>query len=1134
MSGHDREILREIRTFPSLVKFLRDDLDWPIESEDFEDLTFDFDAEELGIDAKTAAKIETIKQLRPLTTNQPWGIFFLKFEPKRLPVVAMRRILGKLVIKKRAAANASERASWNLRDLLFISSYGEGDERQISLAHFSDPERGDLPGLKVLGWDGDDTQLKLDHVASELRTKLRWPDHPNELSQWRDQWSSAFTLGHREVIRTSQDLAIRLADLACAIRKKVNAALGVESEKGPLRTLMKAFQEALIHDLKEDDFADMYAQTIAYGLLSARVSRPAGLVADDVALMVPITNPFLRELMETFLHIGGRKRKGAQAGLDFDELGINDVVALLRAANMEAVLRDFGNRNPTEDPVIHFYELFLKEYDAKRRLQRGVFYTPRPVVSYIVRSVDELLRTEFGLEDGLADTATWGDLRKRFSDLKLPEGVKETDTFVCILDIATGTGTFLVGIIDRIYEILHAKWSREGNKPREITELWNEYVPRHLLTRLHGYELMMAPYAIAHMKIGLKLASTGYRFGSEERARIYLTNSLDPPHDFSGRLAFDVPALAHEAQAVNTIKRRQRFTIAIGNPPYSNFGQLNRNTFILELLDDYKQGLDERKINLDDDFIKFMRFAQWQIERADEGIIGIITNNTYIDGITHRKMREVLTRSFNEVYVLDLHGSSIKQEAAPDGSRDENVFEITLGVAVALFVKKINARSCKVLQSDIWGERDTKYRVLSQTDVARTSWRTLSPTHPYFFFVPKQAAADSEYELSPSVGEAFVIWQNCLKTDRDDLFFDLDPKVLAERMRTFYSDDYDEVFKEQFRISASSSYDIEARRAATSFCLERIRRCLHRPFDAPWLYYDPKLTSRPAWKVMRHMLAGKNLALITCRQQSQQGPWRLVGVADGLVEGTAISNKTKEALNFFFPLYLYREAEPHLDLSQGASRCPNLSSAFLKKLADKLKLPQMGAFGLPKGLSPEDIFHYIYSVLHSPGYRSRYAEPLRIDFPRLPLTGNRELFRSLAGLGGELVALHLLESPRLGRHLTDFVGHAALKVEKVSYARNAVWIDKNQTRGFRGLPEAVWNFHVGGYQVCEKWLRERKGRTLSKNDIEQYHRIVVALNETIRLMGEIDEVIEEHGGWPGAFVSSPLSGGPGEPALPFE
>jgi hypothetical protein len=330
----DADRLRSIKTFPSLVKYLRDELDWPIASEDFDDLTFDYEPEELGLDSKSAVKIKEIKQLRPLTSNQPWGIFFVNFEPKRLPVVVLRRILRSLVIKKRQSANKSQQAAWRQHDLLFISAYGEADHRDITLANFfEDEDNGDLPTLRVLGWDDEDTVLHLAHAHDVLREKLHWPVDPADIVKWRQTWSAAFTLKHRQVITTSRDLAVRMAELATAIRKRVNGVLAVESEIGPLRRLMNAFREALIHDLSADDFADMYAQTITYGLLSARVSRPMGLVAENIRDMVPVTNPFLQDLLSQFLTAGGRKGL-----IDFDELGINEVVQALRDADMEAVL----------------------------------------------------------------------------------------------------------------------------------------------------------------------------------------------------------------------------------------------------------------------------------------------------------------------------------------------------------------------------------------------------------------------------------------------------------------------------------------------------------------------------------------------------------------------------------------------------------------------------------------------------------------------------------------------------------------------------------------------------------------------------------------------------------------------------
>ena len=504
-TDHRAELAADPHVSDQLVAYLRDEMGWPID-----------DRRLRGPDASTTRPRSSgsIRKTPPRSRrssacarssrSQPWGIFFVKFEPKQLPVVALRRILSRVVAQE-ARVRQQRRARRVGTRTTCSSSPTTARATSARSASPTSPRRrtsDDLPTLKVLGWDNLDTALHLDAVADELTEHLAWPDDDADVDAWRERWRAAFTLRHREVITTSKELSIRLAELARAIRDRIKTALAIETENGPLTKLMKAFQEALVHDLDADGFADMYAQTIAYGLLSARIADPHKKTADDFAAHMR-TNPFLRELMETFLQVGGRRGKAGGPGIDFDELGVSEVVELLDDANMEAVVRDFGDRNPQEDPVIHFYELFLKEYDAKKRMQRGVFYTPRPVVSYIVRSVDELLRTEFGLADGLADTTTWGEMAKRHKDLKIPEGVSPDQDFVQILDPATGTGTFLVEVIDVIHKTLVAKWKAQGHGEKKIDALWNEYVPKHLLPRLHGYELLMAPYAIAHLKIGL-------------------------------------------------------------------------------------------------------------------------------------------------------------------------------------------------------------------------------------------------------------------------------------------------------------------------------------------------------------------------------------------------------------------------------------------------------------------------------------------------------------------------------------------------------------------------------------------------------------------------------------------------------
>lgn len=581
MTEEQRRKLRGIKTFAQLIDFLRDELDWPIdEGHDEDDLTFDW-SDDLGLKDEERVGIKTIKQLRPLETGQPWGIFFVEFEKKQLPIVILRRILNALVLKKRASANKAQQAAWQQRDLLFISAYGQEQDRQLTFAHFSEP-RTELDAgkatLRVLGWDDDDTSLKLDYVAEKLKSNLTWPENTADLNAWRRRWAEAFELRHRQVIDTAEDLALRLAELAKRIRNRMLQVLPRESEKGDLRQLMKGFKDALIHDLDDAQFADMYAQTITYGLFSAAVSRTVpgagtAVVHDNVVDMVPVTNPFLREMLQSFLKAGGRRGK-----LDFDELGIQEVVDLLNdpCTKMDAVLRDFGNKTLGEDPVLHFYQDFLRAYDNTLRVRRGVFYTPQPVVSYIVRSVHELLQTELGLPDGLADTATWGEMLNKHPGLKLPtltdrsgetRTISPEEPFVQILDPATGTATFLVEVVDVIYRTLKSKWQQQRLSDAQQVDAWNDYVPKHLLPRLHAFELMMAPYAIAHMKFGLKLAETGYRFGADERGRIYLTNALEPW--MQQLLLIDFDALAHEAAAVNEIKRHKRFTVVVGNPPYS-------------------------------------------------------------------------------------------------------------------------------------------------------------------------------------------------------------------------------------------------------------------------------------------------------------------------------------------------------------------------------------------------------------------------------------------------------------------------------------------------------------------------------------------------------------------------------------
>ncbi len=1096
MSTDHKTRLANIKRFDQLIVYLRDEMSWPISEDNFEDITFEYTPEELDIDMTNAAKIQEIRRLRPLVPNQPWGIFFVKFEPKRLPVVALRRILSRVTLKRRTSARSSERQTWAVENLLFVSKYGEGDARQISFAHFATPENSRaLPTLKVLGWDNLDTALHLNAVAKELTEQLTWPDNENDADAWRKQWSRAFTLQHREVITTSKELSIRLAELAHAIRERIKNVLTIETEEGHITKLFEAFQKALVHDLDADGFADMYAQTIAYGLLSARITDPNKKTVDDFAGHMR-TNPLLRNLMETFLWTGGKNDKTSRVGIDFDELGVAEVMELLDNANMEAVIRDFGDHNPREDPVIHFYEHFLAAYDKEQKVSRGVFYTPRPVVSYIVRSVNELLRTEFGLADGLADVSTWGEMAKRNKDLTIPEGVSLDQVFVQILDPATGTGTFLVEVIDVIYNTLVKKWQAQGHRNSDVKALWNEYVPRHLLPRLHGYELLMAPYAIAHLKISLKLYETGYRFGSEERAQIYLTNALEPAHDFSGVMGFAIPALAHEAQAVNQIKgKQQRFTVIIGNPPYSGHSA-NKGRWIRNLLrgsvgdgrvENYFEvdgsPLRERQLKwLNDDYVKFLRLAHYQIERTGRGVVSFITNHSYLDNPTFRGMRESLTTTFPLMFLLDLHGNSKKKERTPDGGKDENVFDIQQGVAISLLVKPTETRKHRCGHIDLWGSRertdiDGKYSWLVGNDVSSVTWNPLSPKAPLRLFVPRDEALHEEYEIGWSLTNIFPVNSVGIVTARDNLAIQLTARDMEQIVADFAARETEE---------ARTFYDLgkdvqgwKVRLAQEDVQSGNGRICpvLYRPFDRRFTYYTGKtrgFISRPCTKVMRHVLAGDNLGLISVRQVAE-GFFNHVCAARSIVEfRTTLSNKGG---SYFFPLYTY----PLETLATVSTvREPNLDREFVEAIGSAIHLDftSDGLGNLDTDFGSEDVFNYIYAVLHSPEYRHRYADFLKSDFPRIPLPDNSALFADLGRTGKHLVSLHLMEVEGTDAHVIFPNTAGSNQVEKVRYTLPKSdlpgRVSINDQQYFEGLEPEVWAFTMGGYRPAEKWLKDRK------------------------------------------------------------
>jgi len=913
-----------------------------------------------------------------------------------------------------------------------------------------------------------------------------------------------------------RELAERMAELTHALRDQVLVVLSAEGEQGNLHAQLRAFRQTLVPDLDAESFADMYAQTVAYGLFAARAATPIApnFSRMSAPFLLPRTNPFLRRFFNEI------------AGPDLDERVswlVDALAALIGAADIAQVLREFGRRTRREDPVVHFYETFLAKYDPRLRESRGVYYTPEPVVSYMVRSVDRLIKSQLGRSGGLADPST------------------------VILDPALGTGTFLYGVIDEIYQ----NFLSFGN-----AGAWPSYVAEKLLGRIYGFELLMAPYAVAHLKLGLLLQQTGYEPRTQdERLGIYLTNTLaegvdSPPIPFAGYIS-------DEANAATGVKRDTPIEVVIGNPPYSGHSA-NKGEWIGGLVRDYYQ-VDGRPLGernpkwLQDDYVKFIRFGQWRIDRTGQGILAFISNNGYLDNPTFRGMRQSLMGTFSRIYILDLHGNSRKRERTPDGGPDENVFDIMQGVAIALFVKEPGSTGpATVYHADLWGARECKYRELNEADVDTTEWTELAPTSPSYLFTPQDADLRAEYQHGSPMPTIMGINSVGVVTSRDSFVLDFEESKLRQRISDFADLTYSDEYVRDRYLGRSDKLPVAAARSAIRDGKENqsFTQCVYRPFDARAFFYHDAVIERSRREVMRHMVKDHNLALTIGRAGQVIGPgeWNIVFCT----ERPSDFNLFRRGGTNLFPLYLYPEpghATYHRSDAIGAARkairaregelgaaetmrqlnavadlvrtlypeeeyprWPNLAPAFIADIAARLGLGWVpdGASDLCATFGPEDVFHYTYAVLHSPTYRSRYAPFLKSDFPRVPLTADLALFRDLAALGAQLVDLHLLRAPELAQPPHGYPQAGTDVVDRVTYDEQERRVFINKTQHFTHVPPEVWNFHVGGYQVAEKWLKDRKTRKLTYDDQQHYKKTLAALARTIALMAAIDERIP---GW---------------------
>ena len=865
-----------------------------------------------------------------------------------------------------------------------------------------------------------------------------------------------------QTIKSSKKLAEMMAAKARLLSDVIEKALTSDeahNENSTLKDQLTAFKQILIHDITAKGFADVYAQTIAYGMFAARLHDPTlpTFSRHEAAELIPKSNPFLRKL---FIYI---------AGPDLDDRIkwiVDSLVDIFLACNVLDILKNYGKATKMEDPIIHFYETFLSEYDPKLRKARGVWYTPAPVVNFIVRAVDDILKTEFDLPQGLADTS-----KTKITVTQQGKKTEQDVHKVQILDPATGTGTFLAEVVKHI----HKKFTGQQG-------IWSNYVDAHLLPRLNGFELLMASYAMAHLQLDLLLKETGYAGAGNNRLRIYLTNSLEESHPDTGTLFANW--LSTEANEANHIKRDTPVMCVIGNPPYSG-ESANKGEWIMKLMEDYKkepggkEKLKERNPKwINDDYVKFLRYGQHFIEKNGSGVLAFINPHGFLDNPTFRGMRWNLLKTYDKIYTIDLHGNSKKKETAPDGSTDVNVFDIQQGVSINFFIKtgkkKANELG-KVFHFDLYGNREDKYSFLFENSLSKISYKELPNIAPNYFFVSKNFEDQKNYEFGFVINDLFTVNSVGIVTSKDAILINENKEELIKNIERFYSIKVDE---------------------------ELIQKISYRPFDDKYVYYDVRIIERAREKVMQNFLKGKNLGLVVGRQSTEEF-WSNIEISSFLIDNRF--HFSYKGISSSFPLYLYNENNSQQTFNQTPERTPNLNTEIINKIAAQIGLTFTNEKETTKEtFAPIDILDYIYAVLHSPNYREKYKEFLKIDFPRVPYPKNKISFWQLAKLGGSLRQIHLLEAEVVENYITQYPENGNNEVVKPVYKNGKVFI--NETQYFDNVPELAWNFYIGGYQPAQKWLKDRKGRQLSFEDILHYQKIIVALTETDRLMKEVDVV----------------------------
>lgn len=917
-----------------------------------------------------------------------------------------------------------------------------------------------------------------------------------------------------QTIKSSKKLAEMMAGKARLLQDILERAITSDEEtqdNTSLKGQYDTFKQILIHDLKPKGFADIYAQTLAYGMFAARLHDPTldDFSRQEAAELIPKSNPFLRKLF------------GYIAGPDIDErivTVVDNLAEVFRATNVEQLLKNFGKSTQMHDPIIHFYETFLAEYDPKLRKARGVWYTPEPVVNFIVRAVDDILKTEFDLPQGLADTSkTKIKVQTDVRDKKFKNGYREVEKEVHkvqILDPATGTGTFLAEVVKFIY----------NKNFKAMKGAWSGYVEEHLIPRLNGFELLMASYAMAHLKLDMLLTETGYKSTKNERLNIYLTNSLEEHHKDTGTLFSNW--LSSEANEANHIKRDTPVMCVIGNPPYSGISS-NNGKWISDLIEDYKYvdgvHFNERKHWLNDDYVKFIRYSQHYIEKNGSGVLAFINPHGFLDNPTFRGMRWNLLKTYDKIYTIDLHGNAKKKEVCPDGSPDQNVFDIMQGVAITFFIKtgkKKTNQLGKVFNYDLYGKRDIKYDFLNENNLKAIQFEKLEPNKPNLFFVSRNEEGRENYEKGFKINELFPNNTSGIVTMGDGFIIADSEEELRQRLEDFVNNNYSEPeLKEKYSLGKNyAKWILENKNEISNINLNPTIYS-NKPFDNRVTFFHNKLLWRTRDETMKHFISKDNIGIVISRQCVDD--WRYVFCTKYVNSFNLTGTAGRFGSGYTCPLYLYLETNGQQTIENTIYRQPNLNLEIVNKIEKTLGLTFTNEKEHTKNIfAPIDVFDYIYAVLHSPSYREKYNEFLKIDFPRVPYPKDVKTFWELVKLGKQIREIHLLESNKVEDYITSYemaedaendhnvittkIGKKDWEIINTEKQLGRIWI--NESKYFDNVPVTAWEFYIGGYQPAQKWLKDRKEKELKFEDILHYQKIIVALTETDRIMKEIDKI----------------------------